>query len=575
MDPEFTIVFAPRPSSKSKDPHMSAASANATPQSRIVEILAGTANGCLTELGYYPGMPQRLQELEIQNARWQSENVKLFQDNRSLTRALRETESQYKNTIHILENNIKTLNQEKNLALKRNEALMAGQSPAYKQLLVEYQKLQGYYNTALHEITLFRSHEQSRGKAQTQSPASAATGWTAMPVPPSDPQPVQVTIPQSQNSHLSSQRVSKTPPVPVGGPSSERQGSIPGQFAPNSNQHSRRSSVADPTSAPGNDLQFSANMQQALSIVSDWRRQNHLPNEPRYSLIPTTHSHSASKPISLSSSLQNVFQQPPPTNTVPDIRLSRGNASSPPTPMIASKPPQSNLFSSASPAEISNIARQLPPVEKVNLASSQETSIQICLPPIETSSEVSAFSLKNELGPLGKSDVKTITSCTGPGEESLDPSDHTAEPTAGDTFHESVSPAEPIEAMTPVDTESCGNVQVISTVQSPMHEAKCLKRPSSAISSVEEQHEQKKQRLEGQESTGTETKLEPLAQRVQDEDEDEDGSSDDGEIELGPDGLRLVEDCLSLIIDDNEQDEDMQICKLCTSVVLSLSLHMG
>ncbi|KAJ8457214.1 hypothetical protein ONZ45_g18400 [Pleurotus djamor] len=52
---------------------------------RVVEILSHTANGCLSELGYFPGMAQRLQELEGIANKWQQENIKLFADNRTLS----------------------------------------------------------------------------------------------------------------------------------------------------------------------------------------------------------------------------------------------------------------------------------------------------------------------------------------------------------------------------------------------------------------------------------------------------------------------------------------------------------
>ncbi|KDR83890.1 hypothetical protein GALMADRAFT_46450, partial [Galerina marginata CBS 339.88] len=58
-------------------------------RARIVEILASTANGCLSELGYYPGMPGKLKILEGQNERWREENVKLYQDNQRLVELTR------------------------------------------------------------------------------------------------------------------------------------------------------------------------------------------------------------------------------------------------------------------------------------------------------------------------------------------------------------------------------------------------------------------------------------------------------------------------------------------------------
>ncbi|KJA29920.1 hypothetical protein HYPSUDRAFT_246213 [Hypholoma sublateritium FD-334 SS-4] len=56
---------------------------------KVVEILSGTANGCLQELGYYPGMPIKLQELEARNKNWQKENLKLYEDNKRLVQTLK------------------------------------------------------------------------------------------------------------------------------------------------------------------------------------------------------------------------------------------------------------------------------------------------------------------------------------------------------------------------------------------------------------------------------------------------------------------------------------------------------
>jgi hypothetical protein len=182
-----------------------------------VEILAGTANGCLTELGYFPGMPQRLQELERQNAQWQSENVKLFQDNRSLTRALQEqNDSKNKETIRVLESQIQGLTREKAHLLKQNQTLLAGQPIAYQQLLSDYQRVQDYYTAALHELSRLRHEvEVLRGRAPAQQPyAAQATGGQGIRTPSisqggQSPQVAQGS--QSQISRPSSQRPSVVP----------------------------------------------------------------------------------------------------------------------------------------------------------------------------------------------------------------------------------------------------------------------------------------------------------------------------------------------------------------------------
>ncbi|KAK7696313.1 hypothetical protein QCA50_000967 [Cerrena zonata] len=51
---------------------------------KIVEQLAATVNGCLAELGYFPGTIQKLQQLENEVVRLRAENDTLFSDNRKL-----------------------------------------------------------------------------------------------------------------------------------------------------------------------------------------------------------------------------------------------------------------------------------------------------------------------------------------------------------------------------------------------------------------------------------------------------------------------------------------------------------
>lgn len=63
---------------------------------KVVQILSNTANGCLNELGYYPGVHHRLKQLEIKNQTWQTENVKLYEDNRRLLNTVREQHERLK-----------------------------------------------------------------------------------------------------------------------------------------------------------------------------------------------------------------------------------------------------------------------------------------------------------------------------------------------------------------------------------------------------------------------------------------------------------------------------------------------
>ena len=51
---------------------------------RIVEVLAMTVNGCLAELGYFPGTVQKLEQLENEILRLQDEKARMYNDNRLL-----------------------------------------------------------------------------------------------------------------------------------------------------------------------------------------------------------------------------------------------------------------------------------------------------------------------------------------------------------------------------------------------------------------------------------------------------------------------------------------------------------
>ena len=51
---------------------------------RIIEQLAATVNGCLAELGYFPGTVQKLQQLELENKDLAEKNRKLYHDNLTL-----------------------------------------------------------------------------------------------------------------------------------------------------------------------------------------------------------------------------------------------------------------------------------------------------------------------------------------------------------------------------------------------------------------------------------------------------------------------------------------------------------
>ena len=50
-------------------------------------------------------------------------------------------------------------------------------------------------------------------------------------------------------------------------------------------------------------------------------------------------------------------------------------------------------------------------------------------------------------------------------------------------------------------------------------------------------------------------------EKPKDDEEESDGEAE--ATDIGPDGLRLVEDCVAALIDDDEETEGLQHCKLC------------
>lgn len=118
-----------------------------------------------------------MQELERRNTVWQSENVKLFQDNRRLAQTLQAEKEQSENTIASLENQIRSLHIEKAAMVKQNESLKARptQTPSDQKLLTDYYKLHAFYSGALNEIHQLRDYIDRIGPTNQHPPQQALT----------------------------------------------------------------------------------------------------------------------------------------------------------------------------------------------------------------------------------------------------------------------------------------------------------------------------------------------------------------------------------------------------------------
>jgi hypothetical protein len=110
-----------------------------------------------------------------------------------------------------------------------------------------------------------------------------------------------------------------------------------------------------------------------------------------------------------------------------------------------------------------------------------------------------------------------------------------------------------------------------SVASPPKSGLDALKRTNvdmSGDSNDSEAQQRKKPRLDGQENGAEHVERQAAVSNTGMEvdvisGKEEDEESDDGVIEIGPDGLRLEEDCLAALIDEIEEDGDLKVCKLC------------
>ncbi|KAG6866446.1 hypothetical protein C0991_003964 [Blastosporella zonata] len=135
---------------------------------------------------------------------------------------------------------------------------------------------------------------------------------------------------------------------------------------------------------------------------------------------------------------------------------------------------------------------------------------------------------------------------------------------------QSASPAEPFESITPMAMPVDDPITIVSP---PPVEQGSLKRLGISMVNMEEFPTQKKPRLDAEvqksdsSSTGPVTAVmdPPIATEEKKIDDDDEGSDDEEvEVRTGPDGLRLVDDCLPALIEDDEQNGDRKRCRLCT-----------
>ncbi|KAG6821632.1 hypothetical protein H0H93_000141 [Arthromyces matolae] len=521
-----------------------------TLRSRIVEILAGTANGCLSELGYFPGMPQKLAELERQNAQWQQENVKLFQDNQSLTRALQERkDSQQAKTVHILQTQIQSLLQEKAMLVARIQKLSSTQPNPYHILVGEYNKLVEQHQYALQEIkTLRENNSVLSGRTSVES--HVAFNGSAL---------VQQASPQAEQFPASS--------FPV----------VPSNAFPTKQAQYVRCVILDLISK-----------QVATIIPSTPQPQSSFSRNPRpgheFNNLPnvTSRSQPPSRPVSAASSSRPV----PPSlslNIAASNTLFQSNSTAPQSLTIYQNAPMSappisqSSFSPVShdaprnahvthfPPSIYTKKHSLPllrPMEQSALVSRPSTLLD--------RSHVLTSMGTQKPATMDRDDINILSSSIDVDQAEEQKSPIAPLPINAADNNEPTSPR-PFEAITPINE---GDALPIAIVSSPPTAS--LKRPSLSPSNVDELPSAKKARVDsdvvndtkhaGQSPKAGHSPAEVAVEEGElEEVEEEEEDSEEEEIRVGPDGLRLVEDCLPALIEDDEESEELKTCKLCTA----------
>ncbi|KAG6857097.1 hypothetical protein H0H87_009658 [Tephrocybe sp. NHM501043] len=529
-------------------------------------------------------MSLKMQELEMQNAKWKQENVKLFQDNQRLTRALHERgETQQAHTIRTLQRQVQALSHDKTMLANQVQSLLSGQPAAYHQLLHEYQRFQGFYQQALQEIaTLRKKNAFQTGKPPPSSPVTS--GLEALiPSKFTGNQPLKVTLSQ-QSSH------STSPPNPCLNVNTP---------APPINALNARAPIVPVPSQMSNEQSRSSMEQDQIRKQSpdtvDWNRQSRHNHDidgrlPRsISRIPNR-----SQPNSRPASSMSISRPTPPQLAVNTMTHAPFQEGSLPTPMTASSLPQRLSYlppevSSSAPSAQSPASGDISPSHSLITSPTQpmELSSLVHAPPTYLSASAPPTGSPCTIAPA-EAAISQNAIVQAKSIEAVDVQESKLvplpiKPVVKD--HQSASPADPFEAIIPM-VMAVDEPMAIPIVSSPPIEQGFLKRPSLSMISLEDLPKQKRPRLETQDSADgavipmtemvdspKETKMasvEPpreieVKKESDDEDEgEEENEEEEEEFRVGPDGLVLEEDCLPSLIEDDTENKDQKKCKICT-----------
>ncbi|KAF8165478.1 hypothetical protein B0H34DRAFT_671312 [Crassisporium funariophilum] len=535
-------------------------------RTKIVEIVSGTVNGCLSELGYFPGLALKLKELESINEQYKLENVKLFQDNQRLVSMIKEQNEQLalisgpeaakRGTIKALEAELKATRMQRDDLAKAQPGMNPMTLPQYAHLHQQCLMAYNSYRSCYAELQQVREQIQTQGLQQpthmarwsgdmsrvSQSPtlmfASQKAGLGDMQR--NQPQQTQMAV-----AHL--QRRPSAPVVQAGEPRSREtsvvltgQSPQPRDLLAAMANHARISQRNGGwTSTPTTPNPATPNSPMPMNPQTSTMSVDSYPAAyPRPS--PTVPSPNVNSPL------------PSPFPIWPEGPSSITNSST--LPATAFTPPSSVQFVPQSAALIPTSA-----VPAVPFRSTDPTLPTSSVPNSDTLLIDATATAPNR---TYQDQPKPLPNVRNPqvGETLISPS------VLGSSSSLKVEDSKVFTAtLGDAGFGSEGNAGPNSSLATSSEpENKSLKRNSMTLlesSSNSTEEPQKKARLDEPNPESTGGAVAVASENAMQVDAVEDNESDEEEVEVGPDGLRLVKDCIAGLF--GEEEGGIRNCKLC------------
>lgn len=534
--------------------HKSAQDGTGELRTKIIQLLSSTANGCLSELGYFPGMPEQFQQILQTNAALQNDNAKLFEDNRALARVVAmqndrlaflagEDDVKLKQLAE-MRDKIESLSMEQAKLKQTNEMLQATPvAQRYRQLFAESQMLR-IKNDAL-ERDFIRLRDSYSALHNTAAEKGTLPSGQVAPGPLVQ-QIRRITAMPNVSANRNQRRASDT----------QAQMASQHPYTNNQEQHRRGSSERVPQMAAWHAPAQNHTIHQAGPIQQQPQRRL----SEGYSRDPQAIEPIANRP---DPSVPHIAQVHP---VHPDNGLSP-LTSGPPVPSssdlnASSAPPQSLMNNTANPLTPLTIdARNLPitPISPNHLGQDPSQSVQGWSPPLTPSinppqaAEVIDLTADDDVSaqvPIA-ADVSDSTAISR--EKNVhSPAPSIEEPlylrrSSGDMagLQPATSRDEPVALNSPA-----------SSVEEPL-----MKRSISDMESAQQQgtsanQPRKRSRLNDSHEDDTVPQVEPPSAMDEDTGPDHEGTADEN-------GLLAVEDCVAAVFTEDEEKEGEQVCNLC------------